>query len=280
MSSPVLVKAAEPETTPLQLPDSEPFVFRKIGEVELRLHVVKPKRWAATDARPSFVCIFGGGWKSGTPEKVMSWAKWAADRGMVGIAPDYRTLERMGGQPEDCISDGRAAISWIAQHAAELGIDPKKMVVFGSSAGGHVAIWTAISAPGPGNDEPAPETLPAALVLINPVTDTTDKGYGGVKRFGSNKRAQACSVNHHLPAKMPPTIVFHATADKLVPYATAVTFRDQMTTTGNRCELVTFEGLGHSYYSTTRFGEEGRNAYRQTTEKTHQFLLDLGLVKK
>jgi dipeptidyl aminopeptidase/acylaminoacyl peptidase len=87
-------------------------------------------------------------------------------------------------------------------------------------------------------------------------------------------------VNHHLPAKMPPTLVFHATADELVPYANSLAFRDQMAANGNRCELVTFEGLGHSYYSSNRFGEAGKAAYQQTTEKTHQFLLDLGLVKK
>lgn len=274
-----LAVAKEPETTPRTLPGSEPFIFREVGAVELRLHVVKPEGWKADDARPCFVSFFGGGWTKGTPERVIHWAKWAAAHGMVGIAPDYRTRDRLGGQPEDCIADARAAIDWIAAHAEQLGIDPEKIVVLGSSAGGHVALWTAISAPGPGKDDPAPKVLPAAMVLINPVTDTTDSGYGGVKRFKSEARARACSVNHQMSAAMPPTIVFHATEDELVPYANSVVFRDKMIANGNRCELVTFEGLGHSYYSSNKFGDAGKAAYLRTTKEVNQFLTSLDLIK-
>ena len=87
------VKAAEKtETTPLSLPGSEPFVFRTVGETNLLLHVVKPAGWAKTDQRACMVCFFGGGWSSGTPERSIRWAKWAADLGLVGIAPDYRKI--------------------------------------------------------------------------------------------------------------------------------------------------------------------------------------------
>ena len=267
------------ETTPLSLPGSEPHVFRQVGEVELRLHVVKPEGWSADRARPCLVSFFGGGWNSGTPERGIAWAKWAASHGMVGIAPDYRTRDRMDGQPEDCVSDGRAAIAWIVAHAAGLGVDPNKIIALGGSAGGHVAAWTAIPAPGPGKDDPAPKVLPAALVLVNPVTDTKDGGYGGLKRFKTEARARACSVLDQMPAKMPPTIVFHATADVTVPHANSVAFRDKLIAGGNRCELVTFEGLGHAYYS-SKFGDAGKAAYKRTTEELEKFLTSLGLVGK
>ena len=274
------VKAAEKtETTPLSLPGSEPFVFRTVGETNLLLHVVKPAGWAKTDQRACMVCFFGGGWSSGTPERSIRWAKWAADLGLVGIAPDYRTRKRFGAVPEDCVSDGRTALRWIEAHAAELGIDPAKIIVQGGSAGGHVAVWTAIQTPGPGLEDPAPTIMPAALVLVNPVTDTKEGGYGGPKRFGGNAaRALACSVTDRMQAKMPPTIVFHATADATVPYANSVAFRDKLMSNGNRCELVTFDGLGHSYYS-SKFGEEGKAAYKKTLEDTALFLTDLRLIE-
>jgi acetyl esterase/lipase len=271
--------AKEPETTPLTLPGSEAHVFRKVGDVELRLHVVKPNGWDKRGTLPCLVSFFGGGWISGTPERGIGWAKWAASHGMVGIAPDYRTRDRLGGQPEDCVSDGRAAITWIAEHAAELGIDPKKIIAVGGSAGGHVAAWTAIRAPGPGKDDPPPKLLPAALVLINPVTDTKDGGYGGLKRFKKEARARACSVTDQMPAKMPPAIVFHGTADVTVPYANSVAFRDKMISNGNRCELVTFEGLGHSY-SSSKFGAAGKAANNRTKQETEKFLTSLGLIGK
>ena len=268
------------EVTPISIPGSEPFVFRKIGNTELRLHVVKPKEWTATGSRPCLVSFFGGGWVSGTPESSIRWAKWAAGLGMVGIAPDYRTRSRFGTNPEDCVSDGRAAITWIEAHAAELGIDPKKIVVLGGSAGGHVAAWTAIPAPGPGKDDPPPPFQPIGMILLNPVTDTKEGGYGGPKRFGNDAaRALACSVTDQMPDKMPPTIVFHATADTTVPYANSVTFRDKLVSHGNRCELVTFKGLGHSYNS-SKFGEAGKQADTKTHDDAGAFLKGLGLTGK
>lgn len=270
--------AKEVEVTPLSIPGSKPFVFRKVGDLELRLHVVKPVGWAKENRRPCFVSFFGGGWNSGSPERSIGWAKWAASQGLVGIAPDYRTRDRLGGTPEDCVSDGRAAVRWIEEHAAEMGVDPKQIIAMGGSAGGHVAAWTAIPSPGLGKDDPAPKVLPAALVLLNPVTDTKDSGYGGTKRFGKDAaRALAASVPDQMPAKMPPTIVFHATADTTVPYANSVAFRDKLVKAGNRCELVTFEGLGHSYNS-SKYGEAGKAADKKTRADVAIFLTSLGLI--
>ena len=268
------------ETAPLSIPGSEAVVFRKIAGVELRLHVVKPKSWNKNDSRPCMVAFFGGGWSSGTPERSIGWARWAASHGMVGVAPDYRTRERYNSTPEDSVADARAAVRWIESHAAELGIDPRKLVVQGGSAGGHVGAWTAIPSQGPGKDDPAPEIPPAALILLNPVTDTKAGGYGGPKRFGGNAaRALACSVPDQMPAKMPPTLVFHATGDTTVPYANSVSCRDNLVSRGNRCELVTFEGLGHAYYS-AKFGDAGKAADLKTKADTTAFLISLGLIAK
>lgn len=270
--------AATNEVTPLSLPGSEPSVFRKVGDIELRLHVVKPSGWVKGDHRPCFVSFFGGGWISGSPERSITWAKWAAAQGMVGIAPDYRTRNRFKAAPEDCVADARAAFRWVVEHAAELGIDPDRIICHGGSAGGHVAAWTAIPKAGPGADDPAPTKLPAALVLLNPVSDTTATGYGGPKRFGNNPdRAKACSVPDQMPARMPPTIIFHATGDTTVPYPNSVALRDRLVATGNRAELVTFEGLGHSYNS-SKFGEAGKRADEKTRADILAFLRTLDLL--
>ncbi len=266
------------EVTPLSIPGSEPFVFRKVGELELRLHVVKPKSWNKTDNRPVMVCFFGGGWNSGTPERSISWAKWAAAQGLVGVSPDYRTRDRLGGTPEDCVSDGRAAVAWVQAHAAELGIDPAKVIVMGGSAGGHVAAWSAIPSSNGTNESPVPKVRPVAMVLLNPVTDTKAGGYGGPKRFGGDaSRALKSSVPDQMPPKMPPAIVFHATGDTIVPYANSVAFRDKLIAGGNRCELVTFEGLGHSYNS-SKYGKAGKEADVKTHEDVAEFLKSLSLI--
>jgi len=281
-ANPALSESAsgiKPDLTPLSIPGSEPFVFRKVGTNELRLHVVKPSDWSRSDHRPCLVAFFGGGWSSGSPDHSIVWAKWAASQKIVGVAPDYRTRQRFGGTPEDCVADGRAAVRWVEEHAAALGIDPEKVIVEGGSAGGHVAAWTAISTNGPGKNDPAPPFQPVALVLLNPVTDTKDSGYGGTKRFGNDPaRALAASVPDQMQVKMPPTIVFHATGDLTVAYSNSVAFRDKLVNNGNRCELITFLGLGHSYNS-SKFGEAGKAADQKTHEDVTSFLLSLGLIE-
>jgi acetyl esterase/lipase len=77
---------------------------------------------------------------------------------------------------------------------------------------------------------------------------------------------------------MPPTLVFHGTADTTVPFTNSVAFRDKLVADGNRCELVSFEGLGHSFYS-SKFGETGKAADKKTHNDLAVFLRSLGLME-
>ena len=140
----IQVAAQAQDDTPESLPGFEAHVFRTIEKTELRLHVIKPKDWSGTDKRPCFVFFFGGGWTTGNPKGSIMWTKWASDHGLVGIAPDYRTFSRHQSTIENSVSDARAAVRWVQAHAAELGIDPAKIISSGVSAGGHLAAWTAI----------------------------------------------------------------------------------------------------------------------------------------
>lgn len=268
-----------PDETPLALPGATTFVFRREGTTELRLHVFQPEGRQTGQCRPALVCFFGGGWNNGSPARMADWARWAAGLGLVGVAPDYRVRDRFGGTPEDCVADGRAAIAWLAEHAAEVGIDPARIAVLGSSAGAHVAAWTAITAPGPGGVDAPPATVPVGLILVNPVSDTKQGGYGGPKRFGgSAERALACSVTDQMPARMPPALIFHGTADETVPYANSVALHDRLVANGNSARLVTFDGLGHSLIS-SQWGEAGKDAGTRVRAEAQSFLAELGLLQ-
>ena len=279
--SPVLSQDTN-EVTLLTLPGAEFHVFKKMGDVELRLHVVKPKDWKASEKRACLVTFFGGGWTSGTPARSITYAKWAAKNGLVGVAPDYRTRNRFNTQPEDCVADGRAAVRWIQDHAAELGIDPAKIVVQGSSAGGHVAAWTAIPDPVTPMtaSDPVPNPAPMGLILLWPVTDTGTNGYGGPKRFGNDEtRANNLSVTGRMSAKMPPTLVFHGTADKTVKFENSKTFTDKMKANGNSCELIVFPDAPHTPNS-SKEGEKGKVVKAKIEEESLKFLEKMGLVAK
>jgi acetyl esterase/lipase len=239
-----LAPCAAAEATPEGFPGAETFAFRD-GPDRMTLHVVKPEGWKSGDRRGALLFFFGGGWTRGTPEASIGWARSAAKLGLVGVAPDYRTKDRHGVSPLGSVADARAALRWVQDHAAELGIDPARIAVGGNSAGGHVALWTALSVTPPGSDPAeAPRGPPAALVLFSAVSDTSaERGYTP-QRFGAHTRD--LSPIHHLDARMPPVLMFHGDADQTVPYAQAVALDARLREGGNASRLVTVPGGRHS----------------------------------
>lgn len=239
-------KATTPEKTPAGFPDAETFVYRDLKPEPVRIHVFKPKDWKAGDRRPVFLWFFGGGWTTGTPVNAAGWGKWAAARGWVGIAPDYRTNGRWGTSPLESVADSRAALRWVQDHAAELGVDPHRIVVGGNSAGSHVALWTAITRTPPGSDpREAPTFKPGALVLTSVISDTTKETGYTPSRFGDN--TTALSPINQLDAKMPPMLVIHGDADALVPQRQSIALRDKLVATGNVIEFISVVGGGHNF---------------------------------
>lgn len=114
------------------------------------------------------------------------------------------------------MKDGRSAIRYLRANAKPLGIDADKIVVSGGSAGGHVAVATALfDQVNESSDDISISCLPDALVLLNPVIDTSEKGYGQEKIGDSWKEL---SPVNQVKANLPPTIIFHSTNDQVVPF--------------------------------------------------------------
>jgi acetyl esterase len=234
------------ETSPSELPGAEAFVYRDLQPEPLRVFVVKPKNWKVTDRRTALMFFFGGGWTTGTPLNSIGWARFAASHGMVGIAPDYRTKGRHNTSPLSSVADSRAALAWAQAHTAELGIDAARIVVGGNSAGGHVALWTAITSAPPGsNDHESPTFKPAALILFSTVSDTSALTGYTPQRFGEH--TTALSPVHQLDKTMPPVLAFHGDRDPLVPLAQAIALRDRLVADGNTCNLVIVPGGSHNF---------------------------------
>lgn len=224
--------------SPTAFPGAETHVLRATTPEPVLVRVFKPKQWRVTDRRPAFIWFFGGGFVRGTTAQSAGGAKRAAQLGFVGLAPDYRTLERFGTDGRAGVADARLALRWAQAHAAELGVDPARVVVGGSSAGGHLALWTAIAETPPGLDpKEAPLAKPIALLLCWPAADTS--GASGLRgdRFGGE--SAAFSPLQHLDAKMPPVLLIHGDADTVVPYRHAVALHAALVAAGNECEFVT-----------------------------------------
>lgn len=246
-------------------------VYKTVDGIDLKLHIFNPSGHQPTDKRPAIVFFFGGGWISGSPSQFYPHCKYLADRGMVAISAEYRVNKKHGTSPKECVKDGKSAMRWVRQHAAELGIDPDRLAAGGGSAGGHVA--AAVAALSGFNEEGEDQSVscrPAALVLFNPVFDNGPDGYGydRVKEYW-----QEFSPLHNLHKGMPPTVVFLGTEDEHIPIQTAEDYQKRMEALGVRCDLHIYEGRKHGFFNHKHSAD-----YAETVAVMDRFLVSLGLL--
>ncbi len=254
-----------------QLEPDRKIVYKRVGNRELQLHVFEPNGGAKTK-RPVFMIIHGGGWTGGEPRKFYSMAEHFARKGMVGISLQYRLRSpKLGTTVFDCVKDGRSAVRYLRRHADELGIDPNRIVVAGGSAGGHVAVGTALLQFDEAGEDTVVSSVPNGLVLLNPVIDTSKNGYG---RARIGERWKELSPVHQVKAGQPPTIIFHSTEDTVTPYAGAMRFAETSRGLGNDCTLVTYEGGRHGYFIFDLA------AYRDVMSRMTRFLARKGFLNR
>jgi len=191
---------------------------------------------------------------------------------MVAMSAEYRVKSRNKTTPRECVKDGKSAVRWIRQHAAELGVDPERVVAGGGSAGGHVAAATGTTR---GFEEDGQDlkvsSRPDALVLFNPVFDNGPDGYGHsrVKEYWKE-----FSPMHNISETAPPTIVFLGTKDKLIPVETAQEYKRLMEESGCRCDLYLYEGQPHGFFNYAK-----KDNYTKTVIAMDRFLASLGYLK-
>jgi acetyl esterase/lipase len=193
------------------------------------LHLdIYPPTPAVSTPSPAILWFHGGGFRLGFDKRqryIPLFAQAFAERGYVGIAPDYRARAEpdadVAGTIADAVADGRLALEWVHAHAAEYGIDPRQIVLAGGSAGGMLVLNLVHNADGP---------LPGVVAVLD-LWGTPD---GARRRFAA------------IRPDSPATFVVHGTADALVPYANSQTFCAELAQAGVRHTFLTLPDAPHT----------------------------------
>ncbi len=259
---------------------------------ELKLDVYRPMK-RSEQPLPVLLHFHGGGWVAGSRESSALTVLPYLQMGFTVVNASYR-LANVAPAPA-ALEDTLCALQWVGRNAKKYNFDLAKVVTTGDSAGGHLALATAMTAPdspltrqcaaneptwsGP-YQNPAPKV--AAVVNWYGITDVADMLQGpnvrsyAVAWFGSmagparDALAREVSPLGHVRAGGPAVFTIHGDADPLVPYAHGLRLKSALDKAGVKNALHTVAGGGHGGFT----AEQHAGAYAAA----HAFLRGLGIV--
>lgn len=229
------------------------------GPVPLRIYT---SQGATSRPKPLVLHIHGGGWVLGDPDGYERIARaYCAVGDCVLIDVDYRRApeHKHPAALEDCL----AALDWGARNARRLGADPRRIVVTGDSAGGHLAAAVCQTS----------SRAIALQLLVYPVMDASPSAaYASRQALGDGRfflrefdilraereyftddqtarREIAPASPVRAPAgvlrRLPPTVVITAGLDPLVDEGSA--YVAAIRAAGGRAEESRYEGTIHAF---------------------------------
>ena len=243
------------------------------GPIVVRIYT--PKGGQA--ALPGLVYLHGGGWARGSLQTHDIVCRSLANgAGCVVVSVDYRMA------PEHrfpaAFEDSLAATRWVGEHAAELGIDPRRLVVGGDSAGGNLAAAVALAA----RDAGGPSLV--HQLLIYPVTDynfdtrsyaDNAEGYmltrAAMQHYwrlylrdgsdGADFRASPLRARDF--GNLPPALVITAEFDPLRDEGRA--YADRLREAGTPVVYREYPGMVHGFVTSAGVLDAGKQAVREAT---------------
>jgi len=229
-------------------------VYKTTERGALHIEIYKPSEPAPAAGRPCVVFFHGGAWRRGSTKQFMAFSTLLAQRGVIGMSAEYRLLQDDDDAiPYDAVRDARSALRWVRRNAAQLGCDLGRIGAGGGSAGGHLALMTAMkSNVDDPKDDLSIDPRPAALVLLNAPLNFDD--YPSPVPVAERRKL---APYYLLDNTLPPTLMMQGTKDQTVSYRQAVAFRDKAQQLGVKdLTLIPFEGRKHGFFNKGK-GEPG-----------------------
>jgi len=244
---------------------SKEIVYKKVADLELKLYVFEPTERSPGKTVPGIVLFHGGAWSIGQAKDHFFQADYWAKRGLWACSADYRLIPNekkivpcqvKGTKIPDEIEDAKDAMRYVREHAAELGVNPDMLVAGGGSAGGHLAVATALT-PDPESDAPKKISCkPNLLLLYNPGTLYPD-AHDTVRLIYFTKDTQ-------------PAIQFFGSNDTMLE-TTGKPCLEQAKKVGCIMETYVADGAGHGFFKVPPWDD-------QTLYVSDQFLVKQGYL--
>ena len=195
------------------------------------------------------VCCPGGGYSHlATDHEGYDRAPFFNERGIALIVLKYRMPHANTDVP---ISDAKEALRIVRENAQKWNIDPKKVGIMGSSAGGHLASTVATHS--------TPETAPNFQILFYPVVTFdykyTHKGsrHGLIGENASQEMVDLYSNELQVTSLTPPAIMLLSDDDTVVPSQNSVNYYLALKKCGVKATMCIYPSGGHGWGNRTNF---------------------------
>ena len=216
---------------------------------------------------PAIVFLHGGAWRSGNKSSFHQLASDLASVGYVGFSINYDL--RAHSFPL-AWEETRTAVRFLREHAAEYHVDPSRIVVAGTSAGGELAALAALAPNGPMHTADRTPVPVSAAIILNGVFDLCYPVHVIKRYLGSDCTANKAlyddaSPLRHVHLDAPPFFVGHGSGDHVVPFAAAQQFITALQESHVPVTTYRAENGPHMYW-------EKKSFYRQNLHEIESFL--------
>jgi acetyl esterase/lipase len=224
------------------------------GGRELKADVYLPPAGLAN--RAGVLLVHGGGWRGGDRTQLRGYGILLGRVGYTCVACEYR-LAPDNKWPAQ-IEDVRTAYDWMLAHTDDLGIDADRIAAEGNSAGAHLSLMLAGTAPG----------VAACVSIYGPtdlgrrmnISDADRPGRVNAVRelMGQTDGASLAEASPvtYASASFPPTMLLHGNADETVPVEQSFVMYRALIDAGAKAELHIFEGEPHAFDRESGFGRQ------------------------
>ena len=248
-----IAKLWSPDNPPTIAPLQRKVFWRNYKD-QLDALIFRPLK-PTSDRLPWLLMLHTGGWDNGEADEFTSWNRHLTAQGYVIMSMNYHLAPKHK-WPEQR-EDVRVAVKWATEHAAELGIDPDKMVIMGRSAGGQIATACATSMP----DLKAKGVIafysPMDMEFAHTFSTDDDiigalkllRQYLGGDPDTAQENYKSASAINFIGKTTPPTLLLHGARDPLVWVEQSIRYKAKFDKLGlgDRCTFVQLPWAVHGF---------------------------------